>query len=125
MPTTLGFPGKSLIAIRIDGDALGFTWYTKKGYRKVAYPTAPPRNPPNARQLAARARFAAAAKEYAALAAVFKNGYKGAVQKLSLAMTPASLYISLYLRASYQQYVTLVNQYGKPLRRPSTINFHQ
>lgn len=105
----LGFPPNA-IGIIVSGDVDGYTIYTDMLGRKVAFPQAPPKEPPSPMQVSHRARFASAQSAWAALTAPQKAILELATQLTSLAMTGQNLYIAIALKANPDLVPTLERQ---------------
>lgn len=105
----LGIP-PSAIGIIVSGDVDGITIYTDMRGRKVAFPQAPPKEPPSPMQVSHRARFATAQKAWTALTKPQKDTLELATLRTSLAMTGQNLYIAIALKANPDLVSTLERQ---------------
>lgn len=94
----------------VSGDVAGYTIYTDMKGRKVAFPQAPPKEPPSPRQISLRERFRLAQAAWAALADSEKAALELATQRTSLAMTGQNLYIAIALTNRSQLIDTIARQ---------------
>jgi hypothetical protein len=93
----LSLPANALGLI-VSGDVAGYTIYTDMLGRKVAFPQAPPKEPPSPLQISHRARFRMAQEAWTALTDSEKAVLELATQRASLAMTGQNLYIAIALK---------------------------
>jgi hypothetical protein len=93
----LGVPANALGLI-VSGDVDGYTIYTDMKGRKVAFPQAPPKEPPSPLQISHRARFRQAQEAWTALTVPEKEALELACQRASLAMTGQNIYIAIALK---------------------------
>lgn len=105
----LGVPPNALGLI-VSGDVAGYTIYTDMKGRKVAFPQAPPKEPPSPMQISHRARFRLAQAAWAALTIAQKTALELCTQRTSLAMTGQNLYIAIALKAHPDLVSTLERQ---------------
>lgn len=105
----LGVPPNALGMI-VSGDVDGYTIYTDMKGRKVAFPQAPPKEPPSPMQISHRARFASAQSAWTALTPQQKATLELATDRTSLAMTGQNLYIAIALKSNPDLVRTLERQ---------------
>lgn len=98
------------IGVIVSGDVDGYTIYTDMNGRKVAFPQAPPKEPPSQMQVSHRARFASAQSAWSALTAQEKDALELTTQRTSLPMTGQNLYIAIALKANPDLVSTLERQ---------------
>lgn len=105
----LGIPASTLGLI-VSGDVDGITIYTDRYGRKVAYPKAPPKEPPTAFQTYYRGRFKTAQANYMALTVTQKAEYEDLTKRANLCMTGQNLFIHVALKHTFGLLNTLQQQ---------------
>lgn len=116
----LGIPA-SMIGIIVSGDVSGLTIYTDRYGRKVAFPKAPPKEPPTDFQIYYRSRFRTAQQNYMALTAFQKKAYEDLTKAASLCMTGQNLWIHVALKHTFTLLDTLQTQHGITVVPPEAI----
>lgn len=111
----------NLIGLIVSGDVDGITIYTDRYSRKVAYPKAPPKEPPTKMQIDVRARFKAAQAEYMDLSAAEKTNYELLTKAAALCLTGQNLFISVAMKRNYEILTTLQEQTGYSVTPPSPV----
>lgn len=99
-----------LMGIWVSGDIGGLTIYTDKHGRKVAFPKAPPKEPPSPAQVHQRQRFQAAQAAWKSLSSEDKQQLETATIRGSIVMTGQNLFISVSLRNDNDALITLARQ---------------
>jgi len=102
----------NLIGMEVSGDVGDYTIYTNRFQKKVAFPKAPPKEPPSELQIIQRASFKAAQKSWMDLTDQEKTNLENATKKLSMPLTGQNLWISALLKSDFQAYLTVQNQSG-------------
>lgn len=87
----------SLIAFNISGDLGGYTFYTNRNRKTVAYPARPALCPPSDPQKQLRGRFAVAMLAWKALPLADQSAYNECCDSLCLCMWGANLFTYLAL----------------------------
>lgn len=116
----LGIPASALGLI-VSGDVDGLTIYTDRHGRKVAYPKAPPKEPPTQMQVDVRARFTAAQAEYMGLSVPEKHAYELLTKAVALCMTGQNLFISVAMKRTFGILETLQLQTGISVTPPTPV----
>lgn len=116
----LGIPASALGLI-VSGDVDGLTIYTDRYGRKVAYPKAPPKEPPTDFQIYYRSRFGAAQANYMALTVPQKAAYEDLTKAANLCMTGQNLFIHVALKHTFALLDTLQQQTGVTVVPPDPI----
>jgi len=116
----LGIPA-SVIGLIVSGDVDGITIYTDRYNRKVAYPKAPPKEPPTQMQVDVRNRFKSAQAEYMGLTPLQKEAYESLTKKANLCMTGQNLFIHVAMKLTYGTLTTLQEQTGVTVVPPSPV----
>lgn len=116
----LGIPA-SIIGLIVSGDVDGITIYTDRHNRKVAYPKAPPKEPPTQMQVDVRARFGSAQAEYMGLSPLQKAAYEELTKKANLCMTGQNLFIHVAMKRTFGTLTTLEEQTGVAVEPPSPV----
>lgn len=116
----LGIPA-SCLGLIVSGDVDGITIYTDRYARKVAYPKAPPKEPPTQMQVDVRARFAAAQAEYMGLSSSEKAAYEELTKGASLCMTGQNIFISVAMKRTFGILQTLMDQTGVTVTPPTPV----
>lgn len=111
----------NLIGLIVSGDVDGITIYTDRHARKVAYPKAPPKEPPTQMQIDIRARFKAAQSEYMALTAAEKRAYELLTKAAALCLTGQNLFISVAMKRTFGILTTLQEQTGYNVTPPTPV----
>lgn len=111
----------SLLGLIVSGDIDGLTIYTDRFGRKVAYPKAPPKEPPTQMQVDVRARFKSAQAEYMALTATEKADYELLTKAASLCLTGQNLFISVAMKRNFGILDTLMSQTGINVTPPTPV----
>jgi len=116
----LGIP-PSLLGLIVSGDVDGITIYTDRHGRKVAYPKAPPKEPPTKMQVDVRARFKAAQAEYMSITVDQKRAYELLTKAASLCLTGQNLWIHVAMKHTFGTLDTLQAQTGISVIPPSAV----
>lgn len=116
----LGVP-PSILGLIVSGDVDGITIYTDRYNRKVAYPKAPPKEPPTKMQVDVRNRFKAAQSEYMGLTPLQKQAYELLTKAASLCLTGQNLFISVAMKRTYGILDTLQLQTGISVTPPTPV----
>ncbi len=116
----LGIPA-GFLGLIVSGDVDGLTIYTDRYGRKVAYPKAPPKEPPTEIQVASRARFKAAQVQYMNLASAQQTAYEDLARAASLSMTGQNLLIHVAMKHSQALLDTLQLQWGITVVPPTPV----
>jgi hypothetical protein len=116
----LGLPPGALGLI-VSGDIDGLTIYTDRHGRKVAYPKAPPKEPPTDFQIYYRNRFKTAQANYMALTAPQKADYEDLTKRANLCLTGQNLFIHVALKHTFGLLDTLQQQTGVTVVPPDPI----
>jgi len=107
----------NLIGIEVSGDIGDLTIYTDRFQKKVAFPKAPPKEPPSARQIAQRLKFKNAQAAWMALTFREQVNLEKATQSLSAPLTGQNLWISAFIRNDNSDLITFESQSGFDLPR--------
>jgi hypothetical protein len=105
----LALPAQAMGFI-VSGDVAGYTIYTDMHGRKVAFPQAPPVEPPSPLQIQHRARFRIAQQAWTALTVAEKATLELCTHRASLAMTGQNLYLAIALKNQAGLVATLERQ---------------
>lgn len=105
----------NLMGIAVAGDVAGLTVYTDRFMKKVAYPFAPPKEPPSPLQVAQREKFRVAQLAWRNLTPEQKQSLELACHKTAIPLTGQNLYMSAQLRNDPDSYKTIEHQSGIPL----------
>lgn len=116
----LGIPASALGLI-VSGDVADVTIYTDRFGRKVAYPKAPPKEPPTALQVNQRARFTAAQAQYMALSLSDRKDWENLAIKASLCLTGQNLLIHVAMQHAFKLLGTLIQQTGISVTPPTPV----
>lgn len=116
----LGIPA-NIIGLIVSGDIGGFTIYTDRYARKVAYPKSPPKEPPTEMQVGCRNRFKAAQAQYMAFSAADKKLYEDLTKKASLCLTGQNLVIHVAMKHAFGLLDTLMHQTGITVPPPDPV----
>lgn len=116
----LGIPA-GLLGLIVSGDIDGLTIYTDRHNRKVAYPKAPPKEPPTQMQIDVRNRFKAAQAEYMGLTLLQKEAYELLTKAAALCLTGQNLFISVAMTDTYGTLDTLQLQTGITVVPPTPV----
>ena len=116
----LGIPA-SMLGLIVSGDVDGLTIYTDRHARKVAYPKAPPKEPPTPLQVWARGRFKVAQAEYMAAAPAEKVLWESLTKRASLCLTGQNLFIHVAMKHSFAVLDTLMQQTGVSVIPPTPV----
>lgn len=116
----LGIPASALGLI-VSGDIDGITIYTDRHGRKVAYPKAPPKEPPTEAQVALRNRFKAAQAQYMALSPADRQAWEQLSLRSHLCMTGQNLLIHVAMKDSFALLNTLMRQTGVDVDPPTLV----
>ena len=108
-----------LMGMEVSGDVGDLTIYTDRFGKKVAFPKAPPKEPPSFAQIIQRQRFADGQKFWSALNDDEKAALELATKKVSAPLTGQNLYISTYIRNDSADLLTFEKQSG--VRLPARI----
>ena len=100
----------NLLGLDVAGDVAGYTTYTDKRRRVIAYPVAPPKDPPTPLQLAHRARFTAAIDAWNAAPFSDRQDWERMAKLLSLPMTGLNAWIWCAFEPDDGLAQTLANQ---------------
>lgn len=116
LASTLG-----LLGIEVQGDIGPWTVYTDRYGRKKWFLFSPPTKPPTAPQIAQRARFQQAQKNWADLTAQEKENLETACKKTSLVLTGQNLFISAQLTGRQEALQVIARQTDLPLPQAPII----
>lgn len=116
----LGIPA-NILGLIVSGDVDGITIYTDRYGRKVAYPKAPPKEPPTAVQIYYRSRFKTAQSNYMALTSEQKRAYEDLTKAASLCMTGQNLFIHVATKGTFTNLDTLMEQTGISVIPPEMV----
>lgn len=116
----LGIPA-SVIGLIVSGDVDGITIYTDRHSRKIAYPKAPPKEPPTPEQVAIRARFKAAQAEYMTHPLPKRELWENICRRANLCMTGQNLFIHVAMKHTYASLDTLMRQTGISVNPPTPV----
>ncbi len=116
----LGIPA-SILGLIVSGDIDGLTIYTDRYGRKVAFPKAPPKEPPTDFQVYYRNRFRIAQRNFMALTIMEKVDYESLAKAASLCMTGQNLFIHVSLKHTFALLDTLQSQTGITVVAPSEV----
>jgi len=105
----------NLLGFGVSGDVGGYTIYTDRKFRKVAFPIAPPEKPPSPAQINLRARFKTAQANWKAETDQVKQELEEACRRASIVMTGQNLYIKVALKNDNDALQTLAKQTGTTL----------
>jgi hypothetical protein len=112
---------KSVLGLRIAGDLAGWTWYTTKRGKVVAYPQAPPTKPPSPLQVIQRQRFKAAREAWLRQTAAVRANWNLLCDRLGICMTGINLYISLALVPNPKGLQIAIAKTGITVTHPTEI----
>jgi len=101
-----------MMGLQVSGDVAGYTIYTDMKGRKVAFPIAPPKEPPSPAQIKHRDRFRRAQAAWTALTLTQKADLERATQIASLAMTGQNFYLAVALQTNSKLVETIERQTG-------------
>lgn len=113
----LGFP-PHIIALQINGDLAGLTFYQDRFGREVSYPKAPPKVPRTPGQLHQQNRWSIAMAAWNALKPNDRRLYEHLAKASGLPMTGTNVWVRLCLSPTDQLYHTLLRQSHLPLAPP-------
>lgn len=99
-----------VLGFAVAGDIGGYSLYTDRFGRKVAYPKSPPKEPPSARQVQCRSDFRNAQAAWKALTKQQKKDLEDACRRTAIPVTGQNLYISAILRHDKDSYLTIQRQ---------------
>lgn len=116
----LGIPASALGLI-VSGDVDGLTIYTDRHGRKVAYPKAPPKEPPTISQVNLRERFRLAQAQYMALSPAGRADWEQISVRSGICMTGQNLLIHVAMKHSLALLDTLMNQTGVSVAPPTLV----
>ena len=116
----LGIPA-SILGLIVSGDVGGETIYTDRHGRKVAYPKAPPKEPPTEFQVYYRGRFRTAQQAYMVLTVLQKSQYEDLTKAAGLCMTGQNLWIHVALKHTFGLLTTLQAQTGVTVTLPDPV----
>lgn len=116
----LGIPA-NILGLIVSGDVDGLTIYTDRHGRKIAFPKAPPKEPPTPLQVALRARFRAAQQAYMAETITEKALWEDLTKAVSLALTGQNLYIHVAMKHTFPFLDTLMAQSGISVSPPAPV----
>lgn len=116
----IGIPA-NIIGLIVSGDVSGVTIYTDRYGRKIAYPKAPPKEPPSPAQVLSRGRFAAAQAEYMGLSVTEKLAYENLTKRASLCLTGQNLFIHVAMKRTFGTLTTLEQQTGVTVTPPTPV----
>lgn len=111
-------PDWSLLGLTVAGDCGPLTVYTDRFFRKIAFPKAPPKQPPTAIQIWQRDRWRKAIASYYLLTIADRHSLGRCCNKLSLQMTACSLWLNLWFQPDDHVRQTLMRQSGLTLPDP-------
>lgn len=116
----LGIPA-SCLGLIVSGDVDGLTIYTDRHGRKIAYPKAPPKEPPTEKQVALRLRFKLAQAQFMALSLSDRASWEQICLKSSLCMTGQNLLIHVAMKNAFGLLDTLMMQTGITVTPPDLV----
>jgi len=105
----------------VSGDVDGITIYTDRHGRKVAYPKAPPKEPPTKMQVDCRARFKAAQAQYMAMSQADRDDYEDLSRAAALCLTGQNLVIHVAMKGAFGLLDTLMQQTGITVVPPTRV----
>jgi len=110
----------NFVGLEVSGDVADLTIYTDRFGKKVAFPKAPPKEPPTFNQMIQRQRFKDGQADWMALTDEEKANLELATKKVSAPLTGQNLWISSYIRNDSSDLETFERQSGVvlPLRPP-------
>lgn len=116
----LGIPA-SCLGLIVAGDVGGYTLYTDRWGRKVAFPQSPPKEPPSPMQVKQRNRFASSVANWVAETREVKNTWEQLSLAANVCMTGHNLYIHYSLSNDQPALDTLIAQTGIFVTMPSSV----
>ncbi len=116
----LGIPA-NMLGLIVAGDVGGFTIYTDRFGRKVAFPQSPPKKPPSPMQVVQRSRFATAVNNWTEETTAVKADWEQISLISALCMTGHNLYISFSLSCDQLGLTTLINQTNVNVSMPPPL----
>jgi len=116
----LGIPASALGLI-VSGDIGELTIYTDRRGRKIAYPKAPPKEPPSVMQINCRRRFRSAQLQYMALTPSQKLAYEDLARGAGLCLTGQNLLIHVAMKHTFGTLTTLMQQTGISVIPPDPV----
>lgn len=116
----LGIPA-SAIGLIVSGDVDGITIYTDRHGRKIAYPKAPPKEPPSDAQVALRARFKAAQAQYMSWRQPKRDAWEDLARAANLCLTGQNLLIHVAMKHTYEFLETIMRQTGIRVYPPDPV----
>jgi hypothetical protein len=108
----------AFIGTQVSGDIGGYTLYTDRKLRNVAYPRHPPKKPRSILQARQRSRFAFIQSAFADEPQDIQEAWERASLTMSLQMTGRNLYTALAFRQDEPLRQTLERQSGESLPMP-------
>lgn len=109
----------NLLGLQLSGDVGDVTIYTDRFNRKVAYPKAPPKEPPSTAQVALRNKFRLAVLDWKSQTDQVKENYEDATKLTSIVMTGLNVWVSVALTHRVDLLRTLERQTGLTLPNPT------
>jgi len=107
-----------LMGLSVAGDCGGYSIYTDRYKRKIAYPKSPPKDPPSQKQIDQRAAFRNAQASWKVLSAQQKQNLEDACRKTSIPLTGQNLYMHTIMVRDKDAYHTIERQSGITLPTP-------
>lgn len=114
----------SILGFRASGDVAGYTVYTDREHRNIAFPRHPPQVPRSVLQARQRAKFAYAQQCWRDAPTIVQEAYERASIALSLMMTGRNLWTSMAFRQDEALRQTLERQSGESLPMPPPVHEH-
>jgi hypothetical protein len=108
----------AFIGTQVSGDIAGYTLYTDRKLRNVAFPRHPPKVPRSVLQARQRARFAFVQSSFADQPQHVQEAWERASLTMSLQMTGRNLYTAMAFRQDEPLRQTLERQSGETLPMP-------
>lgn len=93
----MDLPPPFILGLRVSGDLAGFTYYTNRRGRTVAYLAAPPLRPPTPAQLVWRGRWRTAMANWRSLPPSARTAYRAVCDYYGLCMLGHNLWLHLCL----------------------------
>ena len=100
------------MGMEVSGDFGELTIYTDRFGKKVAFPKAPPKEPPTFAQIIQRQRFKDGQESWSSLDPDEKAALERATKKVSAPLTGQNLWISAYIRNDSADLITFARQSG-------------
>ena len=111
----------SMLGLLVTGDIGDVTIYTDRKGRKIAFPKAPPLEPPTAIQLWQWQRWRTAIDAWRALPPADKLAYSAAARRTKGLVTGPSLWLYLSMRRDHGEWSTICRVTGINLVQPPLV----